>query len=270
MRDVFIAGGRPDLVEAGRQPNGLYEVTFEDDAEGAAALMNVLRREEITWSERVAHVYADDEVWKFPVVVIRPPVAGSGGPQWGNTYDFHDACTSCGTGARPRPPLIVEGKSFPRAAPLLETEDGELLIDPALVDRLASRYGAQLSIIDVRTSEGVDLSWKALVDLPRLPHLSSASVGLERERPCELCSRDGYFFSANDAILLHADITAADAPPIAFTAEHFGNSVLRDPLEASSFAAPMLAVRPDVYCEIREDGGDIGAYEPIVGVASWL
>lgn len=256
IRDLLIRAGQPEVAEKGRQLAG-YTVLFEDDPTAADRLVEELDQHGLVTTVRRSIFYDDNEIADAPMVLLWPPVYGSSGVAWGTEFDFTSACPTCGTGARPEHELRVEVAAAPRSAALFVTEDDDILISEDLVERLRQEFDATIDVIDAVSVEGEPLPWKAVRDLPRVGPLDGTSGGVHRERPCARCDRDGFFFDPHESPeFRYAPHLMANRPPLAFTTEHWGNSVLRSPLSDSHFAAPRLLARPDAYEAIRALGGE--------------
>jgi len=165
-----------------------------------------------------------------------------GGPHYGTEYAMVKACLKCGTGAEQAGPLRLRRFAMP-AAEMFLTLDDEVLVRPALAERLRAEGVACLDVVlDAQSGSALDVF--QLRTEATLPPFAPGTAGVARERPCTVCGRDGHYgiphepyrfvYDKLEDALLSKDALA--------TYERFGTSVLREPFSDSVLATPVTIV----------------------------
>ena len=165
-----------------------------------------------------------------------------GGPSSGTRFDMSGACRRCGTGARQIGSLLLE-KFRPPSSGLFLTLDDELLSSESLTQLLvAAGFGFLGDVIDCDSNKPMRIS--QLVPQGTLPPFSENTSGYVCENSCTSCHRDGFFDTLNAPLVLKYRVLPRELLGMNLMATHerFGNSVLRDPLTNSHFAAPHYVV----------------------------
>lgn len=171
-----------------------------------------------------------------------------GGPTHGSQYILDNACRMCGTGAVLTGPHIVSGIAMNLKKDLFAVIDENILIS----DRVAN----------LLTVDGIDsfgevlqkrgrrpMPFKYLIPQGELPPFSDRTTGYKRDRPCQLCGRDGYFNSLIELGVVEPLILRYDGvnpalleKDILITYERFGNGRFRTQLSECFFASPEFVV----------------------------
>ncbi len=263
VQKLFLRTGCAEFlpVEPGWGNN--YGVTLDSGDPRLQQLRHGLKELEksgFIWSERQDEVYSDQELVTFPAIwlsVNRAP-QGNGGPTYGTTYDLSKACPVCGTGAVQTSPLVLKASELkvPKSRDVFETLDGEIMISPRVAEAFKK---ASVSGVDLRLAvshrDRSRLPWFQILPTHGMPRMAETSAGIEREKPCPRCGRDGYFGSAYLPMRIRyraCEVTLDKVPDFARTWECFGNSALREPFHESGFATPLLVVKPKVFRLLRE------------------
>ena len=174
------------------------------------------------------------------LVVRKQLEAVLGGPGHGTEYSMTAACTRCGTGATQAGPLVLQPFRLPSHSVFL-TLDYEILVLRSFADELREAcFGCLGPVVDVESGDELDLA--QLVPEATLPPFDPASAGVERETPCPVCDRDGYYGIPHQPYRLC--YTGLDprfkGMGLLATFERFGSSCLREPFQDSVFAVPVL------------------------------
>lgn len=246
----------------------VYFIRFPATDPRLERLRDLLAGAGVDWDERLERTYTDRELRRSPLLVMTPRVEkGFGGPTHGTEYDLSDACPRCGTGARQTSPLIVDGLEVSSRQSLIQTLDREFLLAPELADRLRERGISGASLLGVKSARhGFTLPWTQLLPTFEMPPMHPSSTGIERERPCPQCMRDGYFHDANHPLeLAYTQSSLGSLPDVVHTFERFGNSGLREPFCESHFASPLILISPDLY-EIFRKASVRASFEPVRAV----
>src|SRR5262249_45806621 len=149
--------------------------------------------------------YTEEELDSARLLVMSPyrEVQVYGGVELGMTYDLSGACPACGTGARQTSAVFVDGKELAK----LEghraggTSFFHMLVDERLAEDLENVGATGVSFRSVYArmpdKRQVKLRWRQLCAARTLPPMSPRTTGLTRERPCQVCWRNGYFDSGD-------------------------------------------------------------------------
>jgi len=207
----------------------------------------------VRWQRRYNH----KELLRAPFLrlsIDRPP-KGQGGPTHGTQYDLSRACRHCGTGARQVSALVLKPFEVEKKGDITQTLDNEVLISPSLADLLREERITGLELRPAESSKlGYSLPWVQMIALTELPPVDQETTGLVVEKQCPTCRRDGFFHTTKlpEEIAYSArEVDPAGFPDVVRTWEHFGNSVLKDPIVESHFAQPLYLVKPLVYETLR-------------------
>ena len=267
-QSLFAAIGKPGLATAQQREFG-YTLTFANDDE----YRTFVREAEAHGFPasglftRVANEFTFQELESSPLVLLiaRGKPRGLGGPSCGTTYDLSRGCPRCGTGAPQVSPLLVNRSDAPKRSNVWPTLGSELLLASDLSSALDGATGVEMRQARSCGDSG-PLPWFQLIPLYELPPMSPTTVGIEQsdryrtQSPCPRCRRDGFFFTGG-IFAIRYDLDLADVPDVSHTFEHFGRSVLREPLSESNFAQPMPVVRGSVYARLIAAGAkDVAGY----------
>jgi hypothetical protein len=173
-------------------------------------------------------------------IVVTVQIDVTGGPSFGTSYDLTNSCPVCGTGAIPVGPRLLRLKR-PPSLDIFQTLDGEILVSNALAERLRAVANGVLFEVRDATSREV-LPFLEIRAQALLPPFAPSTEGFERERPCNICQRDGYFEIPNVGLhLVFPPLDqAAKLANVLATYERFGNSKLRTPFADSVLARPLF------------------------------
>jgi hypothetical protein len=255
---VWISFGvrdRPDaevdkILKVAEQPHpGHTAFIFDFDSESPrlAELRSLLRTYGVEWRERVDYRYSRSELLGAPLIQLslERGVAGDG-VEWGNDYDLSNACSQCGTGARPVPPFKLKASETPKRGRAFLSVLNEWFVAADVADRL--RTFSDLDLLPTYDhSTGEALPWFELSARHELPPMDSGTTGLLRQDPCRVCDKDGYFGTAKEPLMIvygSDTLHGESVPDAAHTYEHFGQSSLEEPFSMSGFAQPALLVKP--------------------------
>lgn len=244
LKDLFERAGLPEKAAEGPDPTGFYTVRILDGDESLDRLKSGLRRMGIKWLELEEREYSAEELLAAPLLNLRVTTAERG-DTWAK-YDWAGACSRCGTGALQISPLGVNLVDIPKKVQIFQTKAREFLVLSPLADILSSMSlsGGELREV-VSRKDGRPLPWFQITPLAELPPWSALTSGVERENPCRVCRRDGYFHSRRSLEIVY------DGPlhvhDLMMTWEHFGNSYRGDSEEESRPATPLLLVSTKVY-----------------------
>lgn len=178
-----------DCLEFWEEPHNeralphLYH-TFSEKDPRLAALRKLLKREGIKWREREEHEYTEEELRNSPLLIIASGLTplDAGGPRYGTTYDFSNACPKCGTGAVQTSALMLPMSRFPKKSLLCEAAHYELLVAGVLADALrkAEVTGLELrQVLYYRNNE--PLPWWQMISTYTMPQFSPQTRGIITE-----------------------------------------------------------------------------------------
>ena len=268
IREILEAARCHDLVEEGPSVFG-YGAKFLEPSPELARLRAELTKEGLSWGETREHVYTPSELKKAPLLWLSVTTApkGMGGPTYGTQYDLSHACPQCGTGAVQTSPLILKASEIPKKGAIFQTLDSDILVSPDLARALRDAGVTGLELREARSYKtGEPLPWLQLISTTELPPMAPATKGFLREDPCPRCGRDGYFGSREvplEPVYSRGQVAPDDLPDVVHTYEHFGNSGLRNPLENSHFAQPLLLVKPMVMEIFRQENVRGVHFDPV-------
>ncbi len=189
----------------------------------------------------------------------------TGGPEAGTEYNLDVACKKCGSGALVVGPLLLPAFRQPKE-PVFQTLTREVLVS-SKVGSILREVGVDClqEVRNARTRELV--AYFELRPSVVLPPFSDRTVGIERENPCPVCKRDGFFgipYTALTLVYQEKDRPSFSESKVMATFERFGNSVLREPFCDSVFAAPRMIIDSDVYDALRDNGVLGVEFEPVL------
>jgi hypothetical protein len=154
-------------------------------------------------TERVE--YTEAEVRSAELLYFRMTATAKGvtSPDFGDTYDFSNACPSCLSGARLVGPLHIAPGDLPKKHPVAKTYLDELLIRADVADRLVEE-GVEMEDLAEVVAQKTEkpLPWRHLRPRVTLPKLHPRTQ-FEQERPCPRCKRDGFAFRFEPYLVLH-------------------------------------------------------------------
>jgi len=253
---------------------GFFGYTFESDDPRLELLRDALRDAGIAWSERIEHVYADDELCGAALLwltVSRAPMCCHE-IRTGTTYDLSVACPACGTGAVQTSPLVIRRGRLPKKADICDAGwgCGPILVSTRIADSLrkAGLSGAELRQARAcRTGE--PLEWWQIIAAHVMPRISRQSENLirdtgalvegGREWGCDVCKRDMHAARGSeplDIVYERSEVDPEQLPDAVQTWECFGRSVPRDDPEhhdVQGYARPLLLVKPRVMELLRAE-----------------
>lgn len=226
----------------------------------------VLDRHGLKWSERIEHVYTDEELRSFPLLEIdvlgREPISGAN-CEYGTEYDTSHACRTCGTGASQTSPLMIPLKGLPKKGLVCETAKGHLLVATSVADALRE---AGTSGLELRQAlfyrNGEPLPWWQILPAYTLPRMTRSKNLIRDTEPmsdptapkwgCSVCQRDMFAFKGPepaDWLYDRQVVDPAALPDVVQSWECFGRSFLHDDPErhrVRGFAQPAILVKPRV------------------------
>src|SRR5438132_1090664 len=102
---------------------GVYAAVIAEDLLGAERLRDLLRRNGVESFLRHSRSVSKDEALSAPLSVLRVVSAerGEGGPRHGTRFTLEDACSRCGTGARPLGDVLLKAGDVPKKGAVFQT-----------------------------------------------------------------------------------------------------------------------------------------------------
>lgn len=208
-------------------------------------------------------VFSEHELDSARLLVVQPnrECEIDGGVEWGMTYDLSAACPACGTGASQTSAAFVDGDQLAelegnRAG---ATWHSHLLVDDGIAADLTALGPTGLFFRSVYAvmpdKRQVKLRWKQLCANRTLPRMSVRTTGLERERPCEVCGRNGYCGTWKEPrriVYRASDLACADDVNMSW--ENSGFAILKPDLRESLLSCPWMLVTPKVRRVFRDAG----------------
>ena len=150
---------------------------------------------------------------------------------------------------------------------IFQTYHWETVVDAHLAEALRSEELTGLELRQVRAStDGRLLPWFQIITAHEMPPMAPETTGIERERQCPRCHRDGHFHSNRVPIEIryHLDESTRETlPDVVHTYECFGNSVLKEPFAKSHLAQPLVLVKPRVMDSLRAQKVRRLRYDPV-------
>lgn len=252
LSTIFADAGLYEAMHAG--PMSLYALTLPRESQELRGLLDGLRKNEIDWLELLERSYTDDELRRFPfLVLISRKEQGLGGPTYGTEYDLSTGCVRCGSGATQTSPLFLRARDLPETGGALRTTDGEIVVAHDVQSALSENRmaGGWLRRVHEAKSRR-PLDWWQIVPEVELPPMAPSSRGVTCEGMCPVCQRDGHFATrAEPYALKYGALAPDDLPDLVRTRELFGVSRIASRLEESHFAQPLIVMKPTVLDVLR-------------------
>jgi hypothetical protein len=247
--------------------------TFYDDDPRLEKLRELLGQQRIAWSEREEHVYTDDELRAFPLLIIgvdQEPIQG-GGPEDGTEFELSHACPRCGTGAVQTSPLMIGIQGLPKKVLACETALGDILVAEPLAKTMREE---EISGLELRQAHfyrnNEPLPWWQMISDYCMPKMSAATRGVKlslsdyverpdfvipAQPPCSLCGRDGRFGIPEEPVQMvysAKDVSPDEIPDVVHSWECFGQSIKDPPAgQDPRYAQPVMMVKPNVLDVFR-------------------
>jgi hypothetical protein len=144
-------------------------------------------------------------------VVLRVATAGLlGGVDFGQRYDFSQACQTCGADARPIGPLIADLARMGKKDLDHLIYEGHLIASPRLADGISGLTGVEPALVGTRRrAPDARFAWLRITST--LPRMSAHTYVVYR--PCPECGRSGHYSNHRAAEMPtyeHMPATAAD------------------------------------------------------------
>ena len=96
--------------------------------------------------------------------------------------------------------------------------------------------------------------------------MHGSTRGLQRERPCPECDRDGYFMTASEPLEIHYDrsLDVDSLPDFTSTWERIGNSQLDERCGVVHIARPLVIVRQPVLEALKRSDVASAILDPVI------
>jgi hypothetical protein len=253
-----VAAPAPEEINVLRRtkPGGQLRtyITFEQSDARLAALLGLLKKHNVDWSELVRDVYSNEELLAARLLMLKPnrECDVDGGPDFGTSYDASQACPRCGTGARQTSPLIVGGEDVPKLqnAVAAQTYYGDILVRENVAAALEDAGISGLDLRRVFESTGSTqrrLPWRQILAERSLPSMSPHTTGIIREYICPLCQRQGYAATPEEPTrIFYREKDLENAQDVNATWEWFGMAVQEPKFPEGFVVRPRLIVSPKV------------------------
>jgi hypothetical protein len=160
-------------------------------------LLDRLRTEGVEPGTRIDREYTADELDAAAWLVLRVATAGLwGGVDYGQTYDFREACQTCGAGAVPIPPLVAELGAMGKKDMDHLVYEGHLIVSLRVVEGLAHMTGIQPTPVkSPRRAPDSRFEWLRIPNV--LPQMHASTTGYEAVSLCPVCGRGGHYRDAH-------------------------------------------------------------------------
>jgi len=186
----------------------------------------------ITFHERTERVYDQEELRRFPLLLLR--VGRSldvDAKECGTAYDLSFACPACGTGAMQTSPYCLPAQGVANDMGFVKGPKGELFVGNSLRQVLDDLKIANVELRGVRyrDSNAPSALWQVICTFV-MPPMSEATSGVIRDArmpPCPSCMRDGHYFSDEvpvDVVYSRESVRKLRVPDWSVTWERFGRS----------------------------------------------
>lgn len=238
-------------------------VTLDETDARLPLLLDLLQRREMSWLEWRDDRYTEEELDAAPLLLMHPThkCEVSGGVRWGMDYDLSGACPACGTGGRQTSAVFIAGEELGdltghRAGATLFLH---MLVDEGLAAEL-ERIGAKgLSFRSVYAlmpdKRQTKLRWRQMCAERTLPPMSPRTTGIVRERPCEVCNRNGYSGTMKQPTrIVYRAEDLRDAEDVNLSWENHGYAILKPDIHESLLSNPWMLVTPKVRHVFRDAG----------------
>ncbi|HEY3042416.1 MAG TPA: hypothetical protein VGJ39_00220 [Vicinamibacterales bacterium] len=203
---------------------GLCSVTLEADDARFPALLAALQEQGATPLIRAERRYSDSELAAFPWLLLRVTTAGlAGGVNLGQPYDYTRACSTCGAGAEPIPPLLAALGSMGRKAIDRTAHDGHVIVTRQLADAIEAEglTGVEFLPVTRAPEKSPDPRFRWMRIPGELEPLAPTSVVATEDR-CPSCGRAGHFDALERATELRYSGSPTDDSDFSYTWEYFG------------------------------------------------
>ena len=238
-------------------------VTLEETDPRLPLLRQLLTQHGRRWLEWHEDRYTEEELGNAPLLLMssKGQFEISGGVAWGTTFDLSGACPACATGCQQTSALFVDGEQVPelegqRAA---STYFWHVLVDGGLAADLEASGATGLSLRSVYgvmpDKRQVQLRWKQLCSENTLPRMSPSTTGLDRERPCGVCMRNGYVETAEAPTrIVYRAADLRGALDVNQTWENTWFASIEPDFRKSILSRPWTIVTPKVWRVFRDAG----------------
>src|SRR5215204_2137379 len=153
-------------------------------------LLAELHRRGIDPFTRVDRVYTDEDLARAEWLIVRIATAGLwGGADYGQQYDFTEACATCGAGCVPVAPLLAELNGMGKKDVDHLVYEGHLIISSRIARELVDFTGVQLSSVAARRTRAKNTQFKWLQIMRTLPRMHPSTSGYSTEVVCPTCGR---------------------------------------------------------------------------------
>ncbi len=188
-------------------------------------LLTRLRAAGVTPFTRWDREHSQDELDSADWLMMRIATAGLyGGVDYGQSYRFAIACTTCGAGAEPVPPLIAElGKMGKKEIDHLVYE-GHVIVTTRVAAALREAGVTGIEPAPVQTQRrppSAQHVWLRITS--EFPRLHESTTGYETDAPCSACGRGGHGASAKEPEVPRYNPVPAGTPDFNRTWEYFGD-----------------------------------------------
>jgi hypothetical protein len=176
-----------------------------------------LVRADRSWSRR--------ELDASPRLLLRVVTAGlDGGIGFGQPYDRSAACSMCGAGSRPLPPLRADLPRMGKKQLDATAYDGLLVVSTAVVAVLDEHgvTGYETAPVRSRSDRYPTGEHRWLNVTGELPRCREDSI-LQHDDPCRTCGRSGHYDTYDRFTELRYDALPPNTPDLARTWEYWGN-----------------------------------------------
>lgn len=261
-----LAGCGPDVAKVDEEPVlGRIDawVTLEHADPRLPLLFGLLKQRSQRWFEWHEDRYNEEELDNAPLLLMssKGQFEINGGVEWGTTFDLSGACPVCATGCQQTSALFVDGEQVPelegqRAA---STYFWHVLVDGGLAADLEASGATGLSLRSVYgvmpDKRQVQLRWKQLCSENTLPRMSPSTTGLDRERACEVCMRNGYVQTAEAPTrIVYRAADLRGALDVNQTWENMWFASIEPDFRKSILSRPWTIVSPKVWRVFRDAG----------------
>jgi hypothetical protein len=184
-----------------------------------------------------------------------------GGVEYGMTYDLSGACPACGTGGKQTSPVFVDAENLGdlKGKHAGSTIFSHILVDAGIEAELVRSGATGISFRDVyavtEDKRQFKIPFRQLCAARTLPPMSPSTTGLDRDRACEVCGRNGYFntMDAPTRVVYRAS-DLRDTDDVNMSWENIGYANLKPELRESLPSYPWMVVTPKVRRVFRDAG----------------
>lgn len=202
---------------------GLCSIRLEANDSRLPRLLSELKSRGLTVIPRADRIYSPAELDAAPWLRLRLTTVGLlGGANLEQPYDYSRACTTCGAGSSPVPPLRADMNRMGKKLLDFTAHDGHLIATRDLAESLAGSgitgFG-QRPVVHATGKPADGFCWLQITS--EWPPLSSSSV-VAKEDECPNCARAGHFDSWAEPTELHFPEVPSGVADFAATFEYFG------------------------------------------------